>query len=123
MKVENPFSGHIFSPLSGYNKNSFGPSYHTYKVNDGAPTEIKYQIGYGSSTSLTLEQLQAIPTEVTNIEKLEVRGSGSLDNQVRIYNSNGVLTHNFNNGEAHEKYFDITQYIENSDYVVIYGDD
>ncbi len=104
-------------------QNSFGPSYNTYKVNDGVKTDITYEIGRGSSTSFTLEQLQAITTEITGINKLEVYGTASLTVEVRIYNSNGVLTHNFNNGEAHEKYFDITQYIENGGYVVIYGDD
>ena len=104
-------------------QNTYGASHNTYKVNDGNETDITYEIGRGSSTSFTLEQLQAITTEITDINKLEVYGTGSLAVEVRIYNSNGVLTHNFNNYEAYSKYFDITQYIENGGFVVIYGDD
>ena len=104
-------------------QNTYGASSNTYKVNNGDKTDITYKIGSGSSTSFTLEQLQAITTEITGINKLEVYGTGSLAVEVRIYNSNGVLTHNFNNGEAYSKYFDITQYIENGGFVVIYGDD
>lgn len=104
-------------------QNSYGASRNTYKVNNGDETDITYEIGSGSSTSFTLEQLQAITTEITDINKLEVYGTASLSVEVRIYNSNGVLTHNFNNDEAQSKYFDITQYIENGGYVVIYGDD